>query len=94
MCRTAWKRLVPFLNPSSVAHLQGGNSPAQLAAAERALGQALPWDLWELLRYRGGQAPGPGVELVEGGRLLRWGAALGIWGVGLIICWEPEDDCF
>lgn len=53
---------MPFLNTSSAIHLQRGASPAQLWAAERAVGQALPWDLWELLRYRGGQAPGPGVE--------------------------------
>lgn len=72
--RTAWKRLVPFLNVSSVQNIQRGNSVAQLAAAEQVLGQALPWELWELYRHRDGQMPCPGVEVVEGARLLRCGA--------------------
>ena len=86
LCREAWRRLVPFLNVSSVAHLEGGNSPAQLSAAEGVLGQALPWHLWELLRYRGGQAPGPGVDIVDGGRLLRQGTAQGFMPL------EPGTD--
>ncbi|GFR42953.1 hypothetical protein Agub_g3842 [Astrephomene gubernaculifera] len=68
--RRFFKLYIPFLSrPSSMA-LMPGASPAQLSACEARLGALLPWELWELLRFRGGQAAGPGVAFLDDMRLL------------------------
>ncbi|KXZ52735.1 hypothetical protein GPECTOR_8g128 [Gonium pectorale] len=64
------KLYIPFLSrPSSMALLPG-SSPAALAAAESRLGCPLPPELWELYRYRGGQAGGAFVTFADDMRLL------------------------
>ena len=72
--RSAWKRLVPFLPVWSARNIQPGNSVATLASAEQKLGQPLPFELWELYRYRNGQTEMAGipVHFVEGSRFARY----------------------
>ena len=49
-----------------------GASPAELKRIEDSLGMRLPWELWELYRFRAGQqATGPRVAFVDDARLLR-----------------------
>lgn len=63
--------LAAYLPRRAAAALERGASPAELAAAEERLGGSpLPPQLWELLRHRDGQSPGPGVALVDDARLL------------------------
>lgn len=68
--RCTLRRYQPFLNPSSRQAFIMGATIQQLQQVETALGHALPCQLWELYRYRNGQAPGLSVEFVEGARML------------------------
>ena len=70
-CRSAYKRLMPFLTRLSLRGIRPGNSVAALACAEEKLGQPLPVEVWELFRYRDGQEP-CARDFVEGRRLLRY----------------------
>jgi len=71
-CRSAYKRLMPFLARLSLQGIRPGNSIAALARAEQKLGQPLPLEVWELFRYRDGQES-YATDFVEGRRLLRYG---------------------
>ena len=55
-CRSAWRRLVPFLPAYTTQYTEPGNPVAVLARAELQLGQPLPHELWEFYRYRNGKA--------------------------------------
>ena len=69
-CRSAYKRLMPFLTRLSLQGIRPGNSIAALAHAEQKMGQPLPAHVWELFRYRDGQESY--ANFVEGRRLLRY----------------------
>ncbi|KAG2498981.1 hypothetical protein HYH03_003168 [Edaphochlamys debaryana] len=56
--RRFMKLYIPFLSRASSMALLPGALPEELAACERRLRVALPWELWELYRFRSGQAPG------------------------------------
>ncbi|PNG99769.1 hypothetical protein TSOC_014447, partial [Tetrabaena socialis] len=67
------KLYIPFLSrPSSMA-LMPGASAQEIAARERQLGIDLPSELWELYRFRNGQAPGPFITFADDMRLLGLG---------------------
>lgn len=70
----AWlRKLAMFLDPTSAAALRRpGASVPELATAEAALRQRLPWELYEMYRCADGQRPdaGFGVQAIYGARLL------------------------
>ncbi|WIA09553.1 hypothetical protein OEZ86_012118 [Tetradesmus obliquus] len=68
--RTLMRKYMPFLNIHSRLAFEPGASIAQLAAVEDRLGMRLPWELWEVLRFRAGQAAGGHVSFVDSCRLL------------------------
>ena len=72
-CRSAWRRLAPFLPARSTRYIEPGHSVAVLARAERKLGHPRPCELWELYRYRNGQAAHTivGVQFIDGLRFVR-----------------------
>ena len=74
-CRSAWRRLAPFLPAWSTRYIEPGNSAALLARAERQLGQPLPFEFWELYRFQSGQALHNmvGVQFIDGLRFVRCG---------------------
>eukprot|EP00877_Chromochloris_zofingiensis_P001491 jgi/Chrzof1/11342/Cz05g33030.t1 len=64
------RKYTPFLTRASMMAINPGVDAGELTAAEVRLGLRLPWELWELYRYRNGQAPGMGVSFVDDARLL------------------------
>ncbi|KAF8073157.1 SMC6 [Scenedesmus sp. PABB004] len=68
--RQLLRKYVPFLDAPSRLAMQPGAGIERLAAAERRLGGALPWSLWELHRFRSGQAAAASVAFADGCRLL------------------------
>ncbi|GBF92897.1 hypothetical protein Rsub_05733 [Raphidocelis subcapitata] len=70
LLRARLARVLEFLPRRAAAAFQRGAAPAELRAAEARLGVSLPAELWELLRHRDGQAPGPGVAIADDARLL------------------------
>ncbi|KAL6754897.1 hypothetical protein V8C86DRAFT_2687540 [Haematococcus lacustris] len=68
--RRFMKLYIPFLSRSSQMAMNPGAGIAALAAAEARLGHALPWELWELYRFRDGQAHASGVTFCDDMRML------------------------
>eukprot|EP00775_Hariotina_reticulata_P003759 gene3759-4018_t len=68
--RMLMRKYIPFLDVYSRVAMQQGASPLQLEQVEVRLGVKLPWELWELYRFRAGQVPGSSVAFADGCRLL------------------------
>ncbi|GLI58634.1 hypothetical protein VaNZ11_000370 [Volvox africanus] len=73
-CRRNVRRFVrlysAFLSRPSKMALMPGAEAAALSACEQRLSVELPWELWELYRFRNGQAPGTLVTFADDMRLL------------------------
>ncbi|KAL0035235.1 hypothetical protein WJX79_007672 [Trebouxia sp. C0005] len=68
--RSAFKQVIPFLDYTSQAALLTGASVQQLEACEQRLGITLPWQVWEMYRFRNGQDRALNIDFAYGGRLL------------------------
>lgn len=68
--RSAFKQVIPFLDYVSQAALQPGATVQQLTACEERLGVSLPWQIWEMYRFRNGQDRQLNIDFAYGGRLL------------------------
>jgi len=74
MCRVRiryfFHKYVAFLPRAGQLAFNPGASLPELDQAEHRLGARMPWELWELYRYRNGQAPASGVFWTDDTRLL------------------------
>ncbi|DBA76052.1 TPA: hypothetical protein ACH3X1_009800 [Trebouxia sp. C0004] len=68
--RSAFKQVIPFLDYTSQAALLTGATVQQLEACEQRLGITLPWQVWEMYRFRNGQDSALNIDFAYGGRLL------------------------
>ncbi|KAL0055190.1 hypothetical protein WJX82_008499 [Trebouxia sp. C0006] len=68
--RSAFKQVIPFLDYTSQAALLTGATVQQLEACEQRLGITLPWQVWEMYRFRNGQDRALNIDFAYGGRLL------------------------
>lgn len=67
------RRYVAFIGPAGIAALQGGCAAATLQACEARLAKhqlRMPWELWEVYRYKNGQADLPNAAFFNGSRFL------------------------
>ncbi len=64
------KRLLLHLDVVSAQAFRPPASLEELQAAEKTLHVELPWELWEVYRFRNGQEAEAGVQFANGARLL------------------------
>eukprot|EP01026_Neomeris_dumetosa_P078563 TRINITY_DN8506_c0_g1_i2.p1 TRINITY_DN8506_c0_g1~~TRINITY_DN8506_c0_g1_i2.p1 ORF type:complete len:232 (-),score=18.85 TRINITY_DN8506_c0_g1_i2:220-915(-) len=69
--RRLLKLYIRFLNIRSQSALQPGANAGMIALHEQRLGFQLPWELWELFRYRNGQLQEVGAIFIDELRLYR-----------------------
>lgn len=87
--RSAFKQVIPFLDYVSQAALQPGATIQQLQGCEQRLGVTLPWQIWEMYRFRNGQYRQLNIDFAYGGRLL----SLEELSLEHSIAFSGVDDC-